>query len=99
MNLQDGYVRQFKIDNVQLLLLQRDGELFLIEANCPHRSHPLDVASIDNGAIQCALHHYRFALSDGRLLAATEESCRGLRTFEVIYQGNEVGVMLNEPAG
>ena len=97
VDLQEGYTRRFKIDNLQLLLLQRDGDLFLIEAQCPHRGHPLDEASIVNGEIHCALHHYRFALADGSLLLATEERCRGLRTFEVIYEGNEVGVMLSEP--
>lgn len=95
INLHDDYSRQFKIDSQQLLLLQRQGKLYLIEANCPHREHPLDIATVDNGIIQCALHHYQFAIDDGRLLHATEEPCRGLRTFEVVYEGNEVGVMLN----
>ena len=94
INLHDSYSRQFKIDNLQLLLLQRQGELYLIEAQCPHRAHPLDVASIDGGVIQCALHNYQFAIDDGRLLHATEEPCRGLRVFPVVYEGNEVGVML-----
>ena len=94
INLHDSYSRQFKIDNLQLLLLQRQGELYLIEAQCPHRAHPLDVASIDGGVIQCALHNYQFAIDDGRLLHATEETCRGLRVFPVVYEGNEVGVML-----
>lgn len=97
MNLHDAYTRQFKIDNLQLLLIQREGELYLIEAHCPHRNHPLDAATIDNGIIQCTLHHYQFAIAGGQLLHATEESCRGLRTFELIYDGNEVGVMLEEP--
>jgi nitrite reductase/ring-hydroxylating ferredoxin subunit len=96
INLHDAYARQFKIDNIQLLLIQRRGELHLLEANCPHRGHPLDVATIDNGIIQCALHHYQFAIADGRLLHASEERCRGLRTFELVYEGNEVGVMLEE---
>ena len=39
INLHDDYSRQFKIDHLQLLLLQRAGELFLIEATCPHRAH------------------------------------------------------------
>ena len=95
INLHDDYSRKFKIDSQQLLLLQRQGELYLIEANCPHREHPLDIATLDNGIIQCALHHYQFAIDDGRLLHATEEPCRGLRTFEVVYEGNEVGVMLS----
>ena len=96
INLHDEYTRQFKIDNIQLLLIQRLGELYLIEASCPHRGHPLDVATIDSGIIQCALHHYQFAIADGRLLYASEERCRGLRTFELVYEGNEVGVMLEE---
>lgn len=96
INLHDDYTRQFKIDHLQLLLLQRAGELFLIEATCPHRAHPLDVASIDSGVIQCALHQYQFSIDDGRLLHATEEPCRSLRTFDLIYEGTEVGVLLEE---
>ena len=57
---------------------------------------PLDVATLQGGVIQCALHHYQFAIADGRLLHATEERCRGLRTYRVVYEGNEVGVMLEE---
>ena len=96
INLHDEYTRQFKIDQWQLLLLQRQGQLYLIEAFCPHREHPLNTATIDSGVVQCALHQYRFALEDGRLLYHTEEPCRGLRTWELSYQGNEVGVMLED---
>ncbi|MBN7798808.1 Rieske (2Fe-2S) protein [Parahaliea mediterranea] len=96
INLHDGYTRQFKIDNLQLLLIQRDSERYLIEAQCPHRAHPLDAATIDKGVIQCALHQYRFSIADGRLLHATEEPCRGLRTFDLVYERNEIGVMLEE---
>ena len=97
INLHDNYTRQFKIDNLQLLLVQRAGQLYLIEAHCPHRNHPLDAATIDNGIIQCALHQYQFSIDDGSLVHATEEPCRGLRTFEAIYEGNEVGLMVEEP--
>jgi nitrite reductase/ring-hydroxylating ferredoxin subunit len=96
INLHDNYMRQFRIDHLQLLLVQRNGELFLMEATCPHRAHPLDAATIANGIVQCALHQYQFALDDGRLLHATEEPCRRLRTWDVHYEGNEVGVMLDE---
>ena len=96
INLHDNYTRHFKIDHRRLLLIQRRGELYLIEANCPHRDHPLDVASIDNGIIRCGLHQYQFALDDGRLLYASEERCRDLRTYALVYEGNEVGIILEE---
>lgn len=96
INLHDAYTRQFKIDSNRLLLIQRKGEVFLIESHCPHREHPLEVASIENGVIQCALHQYQFSIDDGRLIYATEETCRGLITFEPVYEGNEIGVLLDE---
>lgn len=96
INLQDGYTRQFKIDHLQFLLLQCGEERYLIEAHCPHRGHPLDAAAIGAGRIQCPLHHFSFSLVDGQLVNAGEQPCRNLRIFELVYEGNEVGVMLEE---
>jgi len=96
INLHDNYTRQFKIDDLNLQLVQRDGELFLFESRCPHRGHSLDVASIEEGVLECPLHRYRFSLADGALLAATEEPCRGMRVFPVVYEGSDVGVMLDD---
>jgi nitrite reductase/ring-hydroxylating ferredoxin subunit len=62
INLHDNYIQQFKIDNLQLLLIQRLGQCYLIEAYCPHRGHALATGTIGDGFIQCALHQYRFAL-------------------------------------
>jgi len=95
INLHDGYRRAFKIDERQLLLLQVAGECYLLEATCPHRGHPLDRADvIENSQLRCPLHGYLFALDDGRLLAASEEPCRGLHKYELVYRDTAVGVML-----
>lgn len=99
INLYDGYAGQFKIDSLHLLLLQRDGERYLIEAHCPHRGHPLDSAVISGGAVKCALHEYCFSLHDGQLLSYREEPCRNLRTWAVAYQGTEIGVLLGDEPG
>ncbi len=96
INLEDGYSREFKIDHLQLLLIQRGGQRYLIEARCPHRGHPLMSATLQGGILQCPLHQYRFSIADGDLLHATEEPCRGLRVFVLVYEGNEVGVILSD---
>lgn len=98
-NLQDGYCQRFKIDHLHLLLVQQDNERYLIEADCPHRGHPLDTATIAAGSVCCPLHQYCFSLSDGQLLSYTEEACRRLRTWPVTYEGNEIGVMLDDEFG
>ena len=96
INLHDDYARQFKIDHRQLMLVQRQGRLSLLEARCPHRGHPLDAARIGDGLIQCPLHGYRFSLDNGRLLYASDEPCRALRTYRLVFEGNEVGFMLDD---
>lgn len=97
INLRDGYRRQFRIDNVSLLLAQHDGERYLFESHCPHREHSLETALISSGALECPLHRYRFDLGSGALLQATELPCRSLRVFPLVYEGNEVGIMLPAP--
>lgn len=94
INLYDGYRRVFKIDEHQLLLLQEGGEPHLVEARCPHRGHPLDGAEIGAGRLRCPLHGYQFALADGALLAATEEPCRGLRRYPLVFRDTDLGVLL-----
>jgi nitrite reductase/ring-hydroxylating ferredoxin subunit len=96
LNLHDSYTRRFKIDHHEVLLIQRAGERYLVEARCPHREHPLDLGSITDGSIQCAGHHYLFSLRDGALLQATEEPCRGLRVYPLVHEGNEVGFMYED---
>jgi nitrite reductase/ring-hydroxylating ferredoxin subunit len=94
INLHNGYRRQFRIDSLHLLLLQQDDEVYLLEARCPHRDQSLDAAGIDQGSIECPQHHYRFSLRDGALISFTEEPCRALRIYELVYEGNEVGVLV-----
>ncbi len=94
INLYDGYRKVFKIDQFNLILLQIDGERYLLESTCPHRGHPLSESDIDGNELRCPLHGYRFEVSNGNLLEATEEPCRGLKHYELVYQNTNIGLML-----
>jgi len=96
INLHDGYCRQYRVEFHSLLLLQRQGECFVFESLCPHREHPLEAASVEGGIVECPLHGYQFSLRSGELLYASEQPCRSLRVWPVIYQGNEVGIVWND---
>ena len=50
INMHDGYRREFTVDYHKLLLLQFEGERFLVEARCPHLEHPLIEAWLENPA-------------------------------------------------
>ncbi|ARN75797.1 Rieske (2Fe-2S) protein [Oceanicoccus sagamiensis] len=94
INLHDGYRKVFKIDLYNLILLQVAGERYLLESTCPHRGHPISESDIDGSRLRCSLHGYQFDIATGELMVATEAPCRGLKTYELIYQGTEIGVML-----
>ncbi|MDB6062281.1 MAG: ferredoxin subunit of nitrite reductase and ring-hydroxylating dioxygenase [Verrucomicrobiaceae bacterium] len=94
INLHDGYRRVFKIDEHQLLLLQHDGERHLFEAQCPHRGHSLETAHIENNCLRCPLHGYQFQLNGGHVRVVSEEPCRPLRCYELVYRDKDLGVLL-----
>lgn len=94
INLHDGYRKSFKIDQYNLMLIQIAGQLNLLDSHCPHRGHPLSVADIIGSSIRCPLHGYRFDIDSGQLLEATEEMCRDLKVYELVYQQTDVGVVL-----
>jgi nitrite reductase/ring-hydroxylating ferredoxin subunit len=99
INLGEGYRREFRIDSHRLLLLQIDGENYLIEALCPHQQHPLAAARLEGDSIHCPLHGYRFSLTSGQLLQASEAPCRALQVWPLVYEGSELGVFLEEGPG
>ena len=94
INLHDNYRKLIKIDQHNLLLIQIDGVLHLVESLCPHRGHPLSESDILGDSLRCPLHGYEFDIVSGKLLKATEEPCRNLVTYNLVYENTEVGVML-----
>lgn len=94
INLEDGYRREFLVEYRRVLLIQHDGERYLLEARCPHLEHPLIEARLQGDEILCPLHGYRFSLRTGKLIHATHESCRPLKLWPVVYEGQDVGIAL-----
>lgn len=95
INLYDGYRRAFRIDQLHLLLIQQGQDLFLVDSRCPHRGFSLLEATLDDHTLRCPSHGYRFDIRSGQLQYQSEESCAGLRCYELIYRDNEVGLMLD----
>ena len=95
INLHDGYRCRFKLDDLQVLLIQHEGEHYLFESRCPHNGQLLDHAKIDANCLTCPLHQYRFDLRSGALITRENESCRALRIYTPAYEGNEIGMLLD----
>lgn len=79
-----------------MILLQIDGQRYLIESLCPHRNYPLNASHIEGLQLVCPQHGYRFDIASGALRHASEEPCRNLRRYELVDEGNDVGVMIED---
>ena len=89
INLHDGYRRVFRVGVGEVLLLQEQGERWLIGRHCPHAGQALDEAAVEDGTVRCPRHGYCFSLATG---SALEAPCADLPVLPLVYDGNRVGV-------
>lgn len=91
----DGYQRAFSIDEHRLLLIQHDGEVFIIENRCPHMDVPLDSGIIETDkSIRCRAHGIAFDLSSGKAKGPLADTLDCLKHFTVEYQDTAVGIVV-----
>ncbi len=95
INLQDGYQRAYKIGAHKLLLCHIEGQTYLIENRCPHMDVPLDRATqLPGGKIRCNAHGIEFDIDSGKALGPLAGTLCGLKHYDVVYEGSQVGVEL-----
>lgn len=91
-DMYDGFSAAFNVGGQRLLLLQENGEIFVIENRCPHMDAPLASGRVTQGAIVCRAHGIAFDLRSGRARGPLAGMLDCLRFFPVVYEGNKVGV-------
>ncbi|MGH8611350.1 MAG: Rieske (2Fe-2S) protein [Gammaproteobacteria bacterium] len=87
-----------------LALVNRAGELFALDAVCPHQGGPLDEGSLWRGTVECPWHHYRFDPATGKNvypadvypddMPQLQAEVQPVETFPVELRGEEVFVGL-----
>lgn len=91
INLRDGYRRRVKIDQLDVLILQEHGQVYIIQSRCPHQEHPLEGAEVEGRTIFCPLHHFGFDLNTG---GHEGGFCRALQVWQPVFEGAEVGIVV-----
>jgi nitrite reductase/ring-hydroxylating ferredoxin subunit len=64
-------------------------EVVALYGRCPHAGGPLGLGWVEEGAVVCPLHHWRFRLADGRCLTTSGHS---VHRFRCEIRGDEVWV-------
>ena len=68
---------------------ERQGALYAVQAQCPHRAGPLSDGIVGAGLVICPLHAFKFELATGTPLG---NECAQLKTYRV--RVNERGEIL-----
>ncbi len=92
--LYDGFSRAVRVQGVPLLLLQDEGQRYVIEDRCPHMEAPLRTGQIGGGKIRCRAHGIAFQLQSGQAEGALSGQLGCLKFYTLAYEGNKVGVEL-----
>jgi len=91
--LHDGYQKAFKVGRYELLLLQMDGEVYIIENRCPHMDVALTQAvQVANKNLRCRAHGIEFSLVSGKACGPLANQLDCLIKFPVVYDLGSAGV-------
>lgn len=96
IELGPGYRRAFQIDDRHLILLESDGEYYLVSSICPHKGYSLLEGKLDGGELHCPFHGHRFKLADGSVVdpLGNPSDCKALETWALDYQDRDIGIWL-----
>jgi nitrite reductase/ring-hydroxylating ferredoxin subunit len=94
----EGQGRRFLVGTLGLAVFQTNGCHYAIQHSCPHMGTGLAQGRIENGAVVCPRHQWRWRLSDGKFLEADEPALTA-RTYPIKIVGEEIHIVLSEGQG
>lgn len=80
--------RKVEVNGRGVLVCRKNGELFAVDAICPHKNKSMERGVLFQGQIVCPHHQYRFDLETGRC----NRRCAPVQTYEVKVVDDEVWV-------
>jgi len=71
----------FKVGEVEILVVNVEGDMYAFENRCPHMGYSLYYGSLDGEVLTCGFHQAKFNVKTGKSLgAATSEPLKAFRT-------------------
>lgn len=94
IDLHDGYKQAVSVAGRKLLLIQDEGDVYVVENRCPHMDAPLTNGAVAAKAIRCPVHGIEFELDSGRSKGPLADTLDCLVRFTPVYQDQYIGVDL-----
>lgn len=68
-HLPEGQLRRVNVNDVDVLLVRRNGQIYALAATCAHLGGPLDQGQLEGDTITCPWHGSTFRLDTGEVVA------------------------------
>ncbi len=93
--LYDDFVQAFNAGGQKLLLIQKNGQIFLIENKCGHFGLPLEKGAVlienNQNIIICHAHGISFDLKTGKVVNRPWETCDPIKIINYAEQDGMIG--------
>jgi len=87
--IKEGSAKLVRVNNDEIAVFKHNGQLCAIQNACPHEGGQLSAGWIEDGAVVCPLHRYKFDLTSGA--CATNAKLKA-KIFKLAAQGENYTV-------
>ena len=86
-----GEGRSYAVEGTMVGVFHVDGEYHAINDSCPHMGASLAPGYVEDGAVMCPWHAWRFCIKDGTWLDNPQSALKTV-CYEVREQGDDIQV-------
>ncbi|WP_437185805.1 Rieske (2Fe-2S) protein [Planctomicrobium sp. SH668] len=88
-DIPEGEGRTYPVNGKMIAIFFTDGEYFAIDDACPHAGASLAAGWVEDGAVTCPWHAWRFCVKNGTWLDSPKSPLRA-GTYPIRIQGDDV---------
>lgn len=87
-------MRVFKLERIEILVVNAEGEFYAFENRCPHMGYPLFYGSLDGEVLTCGFHYAKFNIKTGKSLGAVTHE--PLKVFRIKIRNASILIELKK---
>jgi nitrite reductase/ring-hydroxylating ferredoxin subunit len=88
----DGEMKQFKLKEVEVLVIKHSDKFYCFQARCTHAGAPLVEGELKDDVLQCPWHGSRFNIINGQVIRGPAE--KPLRSYNNIIEEDKLLIEL-----
>ena len=92
-DIPEGEGRAFAVSGRMVAVFLRDGQYHAINDSCPHMGASLATGYVDDNAVTCPWHAWRFCITDGLWLDNPQSELK-TDCYEIRVEGDEIQVLV-----